>query len=190
MAIEPTPPPPPPPPDGGSGDGPGRQSYTIGGQTFSLGALVSLISAAVLLISVFFNWYTVKVSISGVAGFSGSNSASVSGWDATDIAKLVLLLALVGGAALVVALFVPTVNLPWPGWMISGICGGVAVLLVLYRIFSKPHESDVGAINFGNSSAGIHASIGTSFGIWLSLIAAIALVVGAYLMMNEAPDTA
>lgn len=174
MAIEPTSASPPPPPPRA------RQSYTIGGQTLSLGALVSLISAAVLLVSVFFNWYTFKVSIN-VAGFNQSRSASGSGWDATDVAKLVFLLALVGGAAIVVALFVPTVNLPWPSWMVSGTCGGLAVLLVLYRIISKPHESDIGAINIG----GLHATIGTSYGIWLSLIAAVAMVVGAYLMMNE-----
>jgi hypothetical protein len=188
MAIEPSPPPPPPPPP--SGDGPGRKSYTIGGQTLSLGALVSLISAVVLLISVFFDWYSAKVSINGVPGFSGSTSASVSGWDATDIAKLVFLLALVAGAALVVGMFVPTVNLPWPAWMISGVCGGVAVILVLYRIISKPHQDDLSKINFGGANGGIHASISSSFGIWLSLIAAIALTAGAYLLMNEPDESA
>jgi hypothetical protein len=128
---------------------------------------ISLGGAVVLLISVFFNWYTAS---------AGGFSVSASGWDTTDVAKLVFLLALIAGAAWVIELFVPTVDLPFPAWMIAGACGALAALLVLFRIVSKPHAGEIKA-------AGI--SYGTSFGIWLALIAAIAVVVGAYLRMNE-----
>lgn len=180
MAIEPTPPPPPPPPSGGS---PGDRSYTIGGKDLSLGTLVSLIGAALLLISVFLNWYTGKVSINAGV-FKGSQSASISGWDATDAAKLVFLLALIAGGALVVAAFVPTVNLPWPAWMVSGPCAALALLLILYRIISKPGAGHAGSFNIGNG-AGVNVSISASYGIFVALLAAIAILVGAYFMMNE-----
>ena len=121
--------------------------------------MISLGGAIVLLISVFFSWYS-------VAGFTAS------GWSATDVAKLVFLLALVAGAAWVIDLFVPTVQIPYPAWMIAGAAGGLAILLVLFRMASKPGGPISGALSL-------------AWGIYLALIAAIAVVVGAYLRMNE-----
>jgi hypothetical protein len=63
--------------------------------------MISLGGSIVLLISVFFSWYSVD-------GFTAS------GWSATDVAKLVFLLALVAAAAWVIDLFVPTVQIPYP----------------------------------------------------------------------------
>jgi hypothetical protein len=127
---------------------------------------ISAGGAAVLLFSVFFSWYTVSVK-----GFGAS--ASVSGWSSTDWAKLVFLLALIALAAWIIELFVPTVTLPAPASLIAGAAGVLAILIVLFRILSKP----------GGDVSGI--SVGTSWGIWLALLAAIAVVVGAYLRMNE-----
>jgi hypothetical protein len=134
---------------------------------------ISAGGAAVLLISVFFSWYSVSVKNFGSSG--------VSGWDATDLAKLVFLLALIALAAWIVELFVPTVTLPAPASLIAGGAGVLAVLIVLFRIVSKPGGD---ALNSAFAkAAGI--SIGTSWGIWLALLAAIAVVVGAYMRMNE-----
>jgi hypothetical protein len=133
---------------------------------------VSVGGALVLLVSVFFSWYTVSVHAGPL-----SISKSGSGWDTTDVAKLVALLALVALAVWAVELFADNVNLPWPAWMVSGACGALAILLVLYRIFSKPGELG------GSLPTGV--SVGTAWGIYLSLIAAIAVVVGAYMHMNE-----
>jgi hypothetical protein len=145
--------------------------------------LISGVGAIVLLISVFMNWYSASVSASGgLSGFGGA-SRSISGWDATDVAKLVALLALVAIAAWVIELFVPDVTLPVPAWMIAGGAGALSVLLVLYRIISKPGGAH--SFSFTLPNASIHVDIGTAFGIWLALIAAIATVVGAYLRMNE-----
>jgi hypothetical protein len=145
--------------------------------------LVSGIGAIVLLVSVFLNWYSATVSVSGgLAGFGG-RSASASGWDTTDVAKLVALLALVAIAAWAIELFVPDVTLPVPAWMIAGGAGALAVLLVLFRIISKPHGAHSTSISLPNVQ--IHVDVGTSFGIWLALVAAIATVAGAYLRMNE-----
>jgi len=149
--------------------------------------LISAGGALVLLISVFFHWYSATVSISGGASQvlgSLSQSASISGWDATDVAKLVFLLGLIGLAAWVVELFVADINLPVPAWMIAGGAGALSALLVLYRIVSKPHGAHSFSLTLPNGQ--LNADVSTSFGIWLSLIAALAMVAGAYLRMNEA----
>jgi hypothetical protein len=133
---------------------------------------ISLGGAVVLMVSVFFSWYSVSVKNFGSTG--------VKGWDATDVAKLVFLLAVVAIAVWCIELFAPQVALPFPAWMIAGGAGGLAILLVLFRIVSKPG----GSLNSSFAKA-LGVSVGTSFGIYLSLIAAIAVVVGAYLRMNE-----
>jgi hypothetical protein len=133
---------------------------------------ISLGGAVVLMVSVFFSWYSVSVKNFGSTG--------IKGWDATDVAKLVFLLAVVAIAVWCIELFAPQVALPFPAWMIAGGAGGLAILLVLFRIVSKPG----GSLNSSFAKA-LGVSVGTSFGIYLSLIAAIAVVVGAYLRMNE-----
>jgi multisubunit Na+/H+ antiporter MnhF subunit len=132
--------------------------------------------ALVLLISVFLSWYSVKINIPGLA----NTSTNVSGWDATDVSRLVALLALVALAAWVLELFVPTVQLPFPAWMIAGACGGLSVLLVLFRIISKPTSgADVTVLN------ALGVSVSLAFGIFVSLLAAIAVTAGAYMRMSE-----
>ncbi|MGZ4480583.1 MAG: hypothetical protein ACXVY5_00125 [Gaiellales bacterium] len=134
--------------------------------------------ALVLLVSVFLSWYTVKINIPNVPNVNASTS--VSGWDATDVARLVGLLALIALAAWVIELFVPTAQLPFPAWMIAGACGGLSVLLVLFRIISKPTSGvDITVLN------ALGVSVSLAFGIFLALLAAIAVTVGAYMRMNE-----
>jgi len=154
----------------------------------SRGAWVSIGGAVVLLISVFLNWYTASVSISGGSGPFGnlSRSGSASGVDATDVAWIVFFLAVIALAAWVIELWVEGVTIPYPAWLVAGVCGALSVLLVLYRIIDKPAGAGTntsGSLTFGNSK--LTWSIGTSFGIWLALLASIAMLVGAYLMLNE-----
>lgn len=157
--------------------------------SISRGAWIAIGGAVVLLISVFLNWYTASVSItgSGVAGLSNlSRSGSASGVDATDVAWIVFFLAVIALVAWVIELWVEGVTIPYPAWLITGVCGALSVLLVLYRIIDKPSGAGTnssGSLTFGNSK--LSWSIGTSFGIWLALIASIAMLVGAYLVLNE-----
>ena len=117
-------------------------------------------------------------------GLGGNASKSFSGWEATDLARLVALLALVAIAAWAVELFVPDVTLPAPAWMIAGGAGALSALFVLYRIASKP---SLGVpeltLHIGNATIGVSKS--TSFGIWLALLASAATVAGAYLRKTE-----
>jgi hypothetical protein len=134
---------------------------------------ISAGGALLLLISVFLSWYSASGSVKVGTITVASGSASESGWSSGSLAKLVALLALVALAVWVIELFVPTVTLPAPAWMIAGGAGAIAILFVLIKIVDKP-SSGVSGI-----------SVGTSFGIWLALVSAIAVVVGAYLRMNE-----
>jgi hypothetical protein len=139
---------------------------------------ISAGGALVLLISVFLNWYTATATIK-IGNVSQSASGSESGWSSGVAPKIIFLLALIALAAWVIELFVPTVDLPYPAWMIAGAAGALSILLVLFKVVSKPG----GSISI--DTPGIHASVGTAFGLWLALLAAIAVVVGAYLRMNE-----
>src|SRR5689334_14439386 len=89
--------------------------------------LISGIGAIVLFVSVFMHWYTAKVT--GLPAALGAQaSKSFSGWEATDVARLVALLAIVAIAAWVIELFVPDVSLPAPAWMIAGGAGALSTL--------------------------------------------------------------
>jgi hypothetical protein len=170
-------PPPPPPPPAAEAPAAAPPPSSAPAASFDFAAVprsvwISAGGALILLFSVFFSWYTVSVHAGPL-----SISKSGSGWDTTDVAKLVALLALVALAVWAIELFANTTNLPWPASIVAGACGALAILLVLYRIFSKP--GDLG----GPLPTGV--SVGTAWGIYLSLVAAIAVVVGAYLHMNE-----
>jgi hypothetical protein len=80
---------------------------------------------------------------------------------------------------LVIDLFVPNVELPFGVWLIAGGAGAISILFVLYKLVSKPGG------NVSVDVPGVHASVGTAYGIWVALLAAIAVVVGAWLSMTE-----
>ena len=142
---------------------------------------ISAGSALVLLISVFLSWYTAKASIS-LGGFSASKSASGSGWDSGSTAKFIALLALIVLVVWAIELFAETVDLPWPASMVAIVAGGISVLLVLFKVVSKPSSDAIAQVN----ASGVgHISVSTSWGIWLALLAAIGVAVGGYLRMNE-----
>ena len=138
--------------------------------------MISGIGAIVLILSVFFTWYTVSVHVN-LGNFGGvGGSQGFSGHEATDIAWLVFLLGIVALAGWIVELYVPTVELPVPAWQIALVTGAVSVLLVLFRIISKPG-------GFSSSVAGVDVSL--SWGIFVALLAAIAVTAGAYMRMQE-----
>jgi hypothetical protein len=152
------PPPPPPPPSTPATPAAGAPSSVSSFDPASVprSVWISAGGSLVLLISVFLTWYSFSI-------------IGVSGWDSGSLGKLVALLALVAVGVWGVELFAPTVTLPAPAWMIAGGAGAISVVFVLIKIVDKPSPG----------------GWGTSFGIWLALVAAIAVVAGAYLRMNE-----
>jgi hypothetical protein len=141
------------------------------------GEKVSAASAILLFVFMFFEWFGVKVS--GVPGFSGTVSTSEGGsaWDALDVIPIFLMLAIVVAIGVAVirltdADLEPPVSLN----AIVAALGGLAVLLILYRIISPP--------DFG-SFGGVSVDATLKFGIFLGLIAAGGIAYGGYSAMRE-----
>jgi len=180
----PTPPPPPPPPAAestASAPGPSAPAASFDVAAVPRSVWISAGGALVLLISVFFSWYTATASVSlpGGAG-SLSRSASGSGWDSGDGAKLVALLALVILAVWAVDLFADNVTLPFPASLVALVLGAVALLVCVVKFFSKPGGPDL--TSFGGT---LHFSVSVAWGLYVAIVAAIAVIVGAYMHMNE-----
>jgi len=122
------------------------------------GEIVAGVAGAVLLLSTFLEWYTVRGRAEGLTA-----------WGAFSVVDLlVALVALLGiglaasqvigrGPALPVAIGVITTTL-----------GLAATLLVLYRILNQPGPNDVIGVGLG-AWVGLAASLGVFLGAWLSL---------------------
>jgi hypothetical protein len=179
---DPAPPPPPPPAAESTAAAPQGSAPAAG---FDFAAVprsvwISAGGALILLISVFFSWYTATASVSLPGGGSLSRSASGSGWSSGGGAKLVFLLALVILAVWAVDLFADNVTLPFPAAMVALVLGAVALLVCVIKFFSKPGGPDL--TSFGGT---LHFSVSVAWGLYVAILAAIAVVVGAYMHMNE-----
>ncbi len=100
----------------------------------STGEKISAVSAIALFILMFFDWFGAKVS-----GFSGSLEGGGSAWDALDVIPIFLM------AAIIVALAVAVIRLtdadvepPFSLNTLVAALGGLAVILILYRIINPP----------------------------------------------------
>jgi hypothetical protein len=143
----------------------------------STGEKVSAVSAILLFIFMFFDWFGVKVS--GVPGFSGdvTGEGGGSAWDALDVIPIFLMLAIVVALGVaIVRLTDADVEPPVSMNAIVAALGGFAVLLILYRIVSPP--------DFG-SFGGVSVDATLKFGIFLGLIAAAGIAYGGYSAMRE-----
>jgi hypothetical protein len=143
----------------------------------STGEKVSAVSAVLLFVFMFFDWFGVKVS--GVPGFSGdvTGSGGGSAWDALDVIPLFLMLAIVVAIAVaVIRLTDADVEPPVSMNAIVAALGGLAVLLILYRIISPP--------DFG-SFGGVTVDATLKLGIFLGLLAAAGIAYGGYSAMRE-----
>jgi hypothetical protein len=141
---------------------------------------ISAGGALILLFSVFFSWYTATASVTVPGGGSISRSASGSGWDSGDGAKLVFLLALVILVVWAIDLFADTVNLPFPASLVALVLGAAALLVCVIKFFSKPGGPDLST--FGGT---LHFSVSVAWGLYVAILASIAVIVGAYMHMNE-----
>jgi len=144
----------------------------------SVGEKVSAVSAVLLFIFMFFDWFGVKVS-SEVTGFSGTvEGAGGSAWDVLDVIPIFLMLAIVAAVGVaVVRLTDADLEPPISLNAIVAALGGLAVLLILYRIVLPPDYADFGGVSV------VEATL--KFGIFLGLIAAAGIAGGGYSAMRE-----
>jgi hypothetical protein len=132
-------------------------------------------SGAVLILSLFLEWY--NVSGKGLAASIGSQG--FSGWE--SLGFIDILLFLIGAVAIAVAVLRAMNTMPRqlpasPGLILLGL-GGIATLLVLFRLISTG--------NFGHPEASAFIDISRSFGIFVAFLAAIGVTVGGWLTWNE-----
>jgi hypothetical protein len=143
----------------------------------STGEKVSAVSAILLFIFMFFDWFGVEVS--GVPGFTGDVSgAGGSAWDALDVIPIFLMLAIVVAIGVaVIRLTDADLEPPISLNAIVAALGGLAVLLILYRIIDQPG----GGGDFG----GVEVDVTLKLGIFLALVAAGGIAYGGYRAMQE-----
>ncbi len=152
----------------------------MGLDKLSRGEKLAAVSAVLLFVFMFFDWFGVEVS--GVSGFSGAVTGSGgSAWDALDVIPIFLMLAIV------VALGVAIVRLTDADLELSislnaftAAAGALAVLLILFRILVPP--------NFGGFG-GVSVDATLKAGIFLGLIAAAGIAYGGYSAMREEGTT-
>jgi hypothetical protein len=141
----------------------------------SRGEKISAVSAILLFVFMFFDWFGVEVE--GVEGFSGSvPGAGGSAWDALDVIPIFLM------AAIVVAIGVAVIRLtdadiepPISLNAIVAALGALAFVLILYRIIDQP----------GADFGGVGVDITVKLGIFLALAAAAGIAYGGYSAMRE-----
>jgi hypothetical protein len=135
----------------------------------STGEKTAGVSAILLFIFMFFDWFTVSAS-------NGFISVSVGGsaWDALDVIPIILMVAIVVAVGVAVvrltdAVFEPSISVN----AVVAVLGIVSVLLILYRIISPPDSGFSGV------------SVDPAVGIFLGLVAAAGIAYGGYRAMQE-----
>ena len=136
----------------------------VGGRFWTIGELLALISGLVLTVSAFTDWYAGSES-------GGTFTLSVIGWHTGALGKLVFFvgLAVLALWALREAGFEPPAAVPDSLVVIA--LGSLATIFVLIRLISIPDRF-------------LPAS-GRGIGIWISLLAALAVIVAGLIRASE-----
>src|ERR671918_2043882 len=130
--------------------------------------IIGMVAAAVLIISVFLEWYSLSTDPSLVQrGDDPSNwacgvgNSSCSGWDTFPIVGVLLLLAAL--APFILSWIVIRGHaLSWPRGELTAIVGLTAFVLIAYNGFvDKPSENDIG--------------ISLSYGYWIAILASLGI---------------
>jgi hypothetical protein len=136
----------------------------IGGRFWSIGELLTLISGLVLAVSAFTDWYAGSES-------GGAFTLSVIGWHTGALGKLVFF---VGLAVLALwALREAGIELPatLPDSLVVIALGSLGTIFVLIRLISIPDR--------------FLPATGRGIGIWISLLAALAVIVAGLIRASE-----
>jgi hypothetical protein len=141
----------------------------------STGEKIAGAAGILLFIFMFFDWYSVDVSGSG--GLVTGSATGGNAWDWLDLIPWILMLAVVVAVGVAVIRLTeadvePTISMN----AIVAVLGGIATLLILYRIIDTPG---------GGSFSGISVDVNPALGIFLSLIAAVGIGYGGYRAMKE-----
>jgi hypothetical protein len=140
---------------------------------------VTAVAAIALLVFLFlFKWYGYTGSSQSATGVNVTAGESINGWHAFTINRWIWLLTAVF-ALLSVAISAGVLVLERPlrrGPPVA-VLGALSTLTILFRIIHHPVASPGIGI--------LHPSAGVKLGIWLALIAAVAITYGGCLTMRE-----
>ena len=140
------------------------------------GEKIAGVSAVVLFIFMFFDWFSVSISGGGGAFDSGA-VGSGSAWDALDnIPVFLVITILVALAVVALRMSDSTFEPPISANAVVAVLGAISVLLILYRIIDTPG---------GGSFVSVSVDVSPTFGIFISLIAAAGITYGGYLAMKK-----
>jgi hypothetical protein len=140
------------------------------------GEKIAGVSAILLFIFMFFDWFGLKVSGGGV---SVSSAAGGNAWDSLDVIPIILIIAILAVLAMVVVRANNMeVDLPVSLSVIATALAALGTLLILYRIINPP---DFGTSGFG----GVSVDTTRKLGVFLGLIAAAAMTYGSWRTMEE-----
>ena len=122
------------------------------------GEIVAGVAGAVLLLSTFLEWYTVRGRADGLTA-----------WGAFSVVDLLVALVALLGIALAASQVVGRgPALPVAIGVITTTLALAATLLVLYRILNQPGPNDLIGVGAG-AWVGLAACLGVFLGAWLSL---------------------
>src|SRR3954453_9856766 len=106
----------------------------------SQGELIAGIAGLVLLIDLWFKWYGVKVSAGGLQNFNIGVSANAwQGFSLIDIILFLVALIAIGVAVMRGLNRLP--DMPFPPATLITIAGGLALLLILFRVIDTPVDT-------------------------------------------------
>jgi hypothetical protein len=140
------------------------------------GEKIAGVSAVLLFVFMFFDWFGVEISGEGGSVSFGSGAGG-SAWDALDFIPIVLVITI---AVALINVFLrlsdsdyePPISMN----VAVAVLGGISTLLILFRIIDPP-----GFGTFG----GVSVDATLEFGIFLGLIAAAGIAFGGYKAMQE-----
>lgn len=142
----------------------------------STGEKIAAASGVLLFIFMFFDWFGVEVS--DVPGFSGNvGGVGGSAWNALDIIPIFLMLAIVVAIGVAIVRLTdadlePPISM---NAIVAGL-GGLAVLLILYRIVDPPALAGVESVAVDTTR---------ELGVFLGLVAAGGIAYGGWSAMRE-----
>lgn len=135
------------------------------------GEKIAGISAVLLFIFMFFDWFSYSIS-----GGSFGISAGGNAWDTLDFIPIILLITIIATIAnAAVEASESEFESPVHGATVVAVLGAISVLLILFRIIDPP----------GESVGGVSVDVSIEFGIIISLLAAAGIAYGGYRAMQE-----
>ncbi|HWB68710.1 MAG TPA: hypothetical protein VG518_01910, partial [Solirubrobacterales bacterium] len=139
------------------------------------GEKIAGVSAILLFIFMFFDWYSVSISGGGQSfGVSGSGG---NAWDTLDFIPIVLLITIIAAIAnAAIEASESGIETPVYGGTVVTVLGVISTLLILFRIIDTPTFASFG---------GVSADGSVELGIFLSLLAAAGISFGGYRAMQE-----